>query len=338
LFKNVLNYEYIDLNSDFFKLGGNSIMSLKLIFKIEDLCKIQLTPNSFFQNSTPGKLSNLILNQKVNDYQSLVYLSSSINNELEDLYLVHCGVDLFFGGVECYIPMAKTIETLFNIIGVESRNLYSQENIIDNIDKIASIYVDEIIKHSPLKKHYFLGGWSLGGNIAHEMAYILETKYAVHTTVLLFDSINGTNKRIFQYSQQLNLKSHKISQSIEEFMEEWYQNAMVEYSHFPHYYIEKAKQVKIAEAKMLSNQQAKQLNNSKIVLIRCTQNENKPYLKETIDYVIKHEPYNGWDITCHNIEVCNVNSHHNNIFQIEESFNKLCNYILLNLTSHYKGN
>ncbi|MEI6187328.1 MAG: alpha/beta fold hydrolase [Alphaproteobacteria bacterium] len=109
-----------------------------------------------------------------------------MKNIRANMFMIHPGA----GGCEVYIDLAKKISEDFDCYGIDSYNMYSKDKI-DNLNKLADYYlsyIDNIMKQTNQKEYNILG-WSLGGQIALEIATILESRYVKKVNLYIIDTI-----------------------------------------------------------------------------------------------------------------------------------------------------
>ncbi|TZF95867.1 amino acid adenylation domain-containing protein, partial [Chryseobacterium panacisoli] len=178
-----LDPESIGIHDDFFRLGGNSIMAIKLISKIQMVLDVKVKIVDIFKEKTISKLTALI-GKYGKEYRAVSILNAVNNNP--NIFLIHPGN----GGSEVYQPLAEQLKTNYNCYGVDSYNLYHEEKI-DNLNQLAGYYLSHIeqIQEQTQQEEYILLGWSLGGNIALEMASQLEKRGCKKIKVYLLDTI-----------------------------------------------------------------------------------------------------------------------------------------------------
>ncbi|MCW1963754.1 non-ribosomal peptide synthetase [Chryseobacterium viscerum] len=178
-----LGPESISIHDDFFRLGGNSIMAIKLISKIQQVLDVKVKIVDVFKERTISKLAALI-GKYGKEYRTVSILNAVNNNP--NIFLIHPGN----GGSEVYQSLAERLKTNYDCYGVDSYNLYHEEKI-DNLNKLAEYYLDHIgrIQQQTQQEEYILLGWSLGGNIALEIASQLEKRGCKKIKVYLLDTI-----------------------------------------------------------------------------------------------------------------------------------------------------
>ena len=177
-----LKTDKVGINDDFFKLGGNSIMAIKLVNNINQCFKTSVRIIDIFLYKNIVSIINRIFQTK-QQYDTLIKLNNT--HDKTNLFMIHPG----HGGAEVYISLANTLHNSFTCHGIDSYNLYSKEKI-DNLKLLSQYYLSYIEK--TMKKsnqnHFYLLGWSLGGKIALEIASILETKGYKNITLYLLDT------------------------------------------------------------------------------------------------------------------------------------------------------
>ncbi|WP_428170905.1 thioesterase domain-containing protein [Chryseobacterium rhizosphaerae] len=118
------------------------------------------------------------------EYKPIVAFNQENSNP--KMFLIHPGN----GGCEVYQSLAEQLKAEYNCYGVDSYNLYNEEKI-SNLKGLAHYYLDHIddIRKDNHQEEYILLGWSLGGNIALEIASELENRGHQKITVYLLDTI-----------------------------------------------------------------------------------------------------------------------------------------------------
>ncbi|CAA7197537.1 Tyrocidine synthase 3 [Chryseobacterium potabilaquae] len=189
-----LDSESISIHDDFFRLGGNSIMAMKLIGKIYYHLKIRIKVTDIFYAKTIEKLSSIIKDYKMK-YKPVVDLNKEKGKS--NMFLIHPGR----GGCDVYNSLAEKLSQDYHCYGIDSYNLYNEDKI-DDLNRLALYYLDHIeeIQKDSEQKEYILLGWSLGGQIALEIASILEGKGHTNITVYLLDTILfGPDPELIKY-------------------------------------------------------------------------------------------------------------------------------------------
>ncbi|WP_164515127.1 alpha/beta fold hydrolase [Paenibacillus lentus] len=90
------------------------------------------------------------------------------------------------GHVHSYYELAQKIQTKYRFIGIQSPMVDIDPPFFNNLETLAQHYVEAVQaeqSHGP----YHLGGWSLGGLIAYEMAQILKKQKEEVQCLIIMD-------------------------------------------------------------------------------------------------------------------------------------------------------
>ncbi|ESP92186.1 non-ribosomal peptide synthetase [Pseudoalteromonas luteoviolacea] len=186
LWQSALSHSQIGISDDYFKLGGTSIAAIKLTQMINQTINCKLSVADLFNSPTVQGLASLIRNQ-ARDGQ-LVKRLNNFKAGLPTLVMIHAGS----GGCEVYQGLAAELSGSFNCLGIDNYNLINDQKI-SQLDVLAKVYYDEVCTHIELDKVQLVG-WSLGGNIALEMAGLFERNHNADIKVLLLDTIIKSGK------------------------------------------------------------------------------------------------------------------------------------------------
>ncbi|WP_426480020.1 amino acid adenylation domain-containing protein [Chryseobacterium sp. CBSDS_008] len=175
--------DHISIHDDFFRLGGNSIMAIKLVNTIYRQTGLQPKVIDVFNERTIDKLS-LIMTHSESEYRPVVTLNHA--KDKPNVFMIHPGGM----GCEVYKGLAERLKSDYQCYGLDSYNLYNNEKI-SNLHYLATYYLNhiEVLQKSNGQKEYILIGWCLGGQIALEIASILESRGHKDITVLMLDTI-----------------------------------------------------------------------------------------------------------------------------------------------------
>ncbi|GAA2106789.1 hypothetical protein GCM10009759_45330 [Kitasatospora saccharophila] len=113
----------------------------------------------------------------------LVPLSPGAADGLPTLFLVHA----IGGTVHPYAALAKALKDTYSVVGIEAFGLYGEGAPVDSLAEIVERYAAAVRAASP-DGPYLLGGWSMGGIVAFEMARRLERDGAEVRFVAVLDS------------------------------------------------------------------------------------------------------------------------------------------------------
>ena len=180
-----LSSDKVGISDNFFRMGGNSILAIRIISKLNEHFQAHLKISDIFVHQTIETLLPKIVQTK-DKYQAIMKLNNAEGGSKTNMFMVHSGIS----GCEVYIPLANRLSNHFTCYGVDSYNLYCTPKI-GKLRELALYYLNfiEKIMEESNQTDYYLLGWSLGGQIALEMASILEQKGVVNIKVYLLDTL-----------------------------------------------------------------------------------------------------------------------------------------------------
>ncbi|MFZ1006732.1 MAG: AMP-binding protein, partial [Candidatus Sulfotelmatobacter sp.] len=161
----------VSRNDNFFSLGGNSLLALRMLHRIRTEMDIALPLNAIFASATLADLASTIekLGQTKPSTSTVVSLHGGGG---PTAVLLHpLGGDIF-----AYRELTKAITSLdvpCQVLGVRSRALSNGRPEVNSIPEMIEGYTEDlknILSDSPL----ILVGWSLGGLIALSVGKQLE--------------------------------------------------------------------------------------------------------------------------------------------------------------------
>jgi len=164
IWEGLLDARPIGIQDDFFELGGHSLIAVQLIARIEQETGKRLPMAALFEGATIGRLSQLL-----RDETGTTGTSSSLlapiqpNGTRPPIFCVHAAG----GTVFCYTDLAKHLGQDQPVYGIQAPA--SPDTAVQTIEALASEYVKAVQGFQP-RGPYFLGGWSMGGLIAFEIA------------------------------------------------------------------------------------------------------------------------------------------------------------------------
>ncbi len=196
IWSDVLNVKPIARDDDFFALGGNSLLALRLFEQIHKSFGANLPLATLFEAPTISQLASIILNQKqkvLSSHSSLVNIQPY--GSKPPLFCIHA----VGGNVLNYHPLAKALGNDQPFYGLQSRGWDGRELSLTSIEEMADEYLQAIKSVQP-QGPYYLGGHSFGGFVAYEIACQLEQQGEAVAFVALFDCIGPktTDKNALQ--------------------------------------------------------------------------------------------------------------------------------------------
>lgn len=184
IWQTLLNVEPIRPDENYFDLGGDSSLAVRLFSRIEDEFKIKLPLATLFDAPTIGELTQVLHSELVsNRWSSAVSIQSS--GSRPPFFCIH-GAG---GNVLIYRELSKHLGPDQPFYGLQAQGLDGTSDPLSTIEEMASLYVKEIRKISP-HGPYFIGGYCMGGTVAYEVAQQLQAGGEEIALLGLFDTMN----------------------------------------------------------------------------------------------------------------------------------------------------
>ncbi|HWU90794.1 MAG TPA: amino acid adenylation domain-containing protein, partial [Kofleriaceae bacterium] len=175
IWQDVLRVERIGMHDNFFELGGHSLLATQLLGRLRRELGTPLSLKDLFEAQTPAKLVTRVGAAAPGLPANPIELRAG---GARPLFLVHA----VGGGVSSYVGLARDLPEGQAVFAFQARGLDGSEPPVETIEAMASRYVEElraVRAEGPLR----IGGWSMGGIIAFEMARQLGGE--VETLVLI---------------------------------------------------------------------------------------------------------------------------------------------------------
>lgn len=201
LWTEVLEISKISVHDDFLQIGGNSLRAVSLMAKINHAFQLHCPVAWLIENNHIRAQAHKIRTERTAlHYQSIVHFNRSFKKPA--LFLIHPA----FAGAEVYSELARLLNKDIPLYALESYNLNSGRPFIKNIETLAHQYVDNILTIQP-HGPYYLGGWSLGGLFAYEIAQQLIQKGETVNTLYLLDTKIYAKEYLTYLENKINLNS-----------------------------------------------------------------------------------------------------------------------------------
>ncbi|HEX4975989.1 MAG TPA: alpha/beta fold hydrolase, partial [Pseudomonadales bacterium] len=183
IWQRYLRLGHLDGNRGFFDLGGTSLIAIQVMADIKKQYRLDAPLDLFLLNSF-DEFSQAVL--KINSSQHveerLVVPLLPAKASSKKLFFVH-GIG---GGVLNYKALAAQLGDA-DVYGIQCRGLDGVSLPINDIKKMAALYVDAIKAIQSEGPYYLLGG-SMGGVVAFEMACQLQNRGDQLASLIMFDS------------------------------------------------------------------------------------------------------------------------------------------------------
>ncbi|WP_445251739.1 MULTISPECIES: non-ribosomal peptide synthetase [unclassified Microcoleus] len=160
----ILNAECVGIRDNFFDLGGDSLLAIRLINEINQQFERELPLSALFLNPTIEGLADSLSSETNSlEWSPLVAIKSRGKNP--PFFCVHP----IFGVVFPYCELAFGLGENQPFYGLQPKGIDGESSPLTSIEDMAADYIAALRTVQP-KGPYFLGGWSFGGLVAFEMA------------------------------------------------------------------------------------------------------------------------------------------------------------------------
>ncbi len=221
---NMLGLSQIGIDQNFFEAGGSSLQAAMLASELSVQLQLDVPTALFFDLADIGRIAQRLAvlhpdaiasrfgQATLDTYASQPNHGSQVETPafpplvvplrdtgtLSPLWMVHPPGGL----VACYRDLAAQMDPSRPFYALRSRGLHGQEKLPQSIEEMAAEYaqsIQSIQPHGP----YILGGWSLGGIIAFELARHLQSRGETVKRLVLLDTAmpEGSNPLVPQQQE-----------------------------------------------------------------------------------------------------------------------------------------
>ncbi len=164
IWEDLLGHHPIGVDEDFFRLGGDSLMAMSLMAQIVQRTGLTLPAAGIVRAPTIEKLAR-VLREDSNpaSWSPLVPLQTG-GAELP-FFCIHPGG----GNVLCYLQLSRRLGDKRPFYGIQCPGVDGIREPLTTIEAMAEEYVAAMRRVQP-KGPYAVGGWSVGGVVAYEVA------------------------------------------------------------------------------------------------------------------------------------------------------------------------
>ena len=160
----LLGVEGIGVHDDFFELGADSLITLRITDRIRNELGQEVPAHAAFRGSTVERMARA-LDQRADPAPSSPLVAIQPGGTRPPLFFVHPAAGIVFP----YFALARELGPDQPFYGLQARGLDGREPPDRTIEAMAKHYVEAIRAVQP-RGPYFLGGFSFGCLVAFEMA------------------------------------------------------------------------------------------------------------------------------------------------------------------------
>ncbi|MFZ0218715.1 MAG: amino acid adenylation domain-containing protein [Candidatus Aquirickettsiella sp.] len=273
IWSELFEIEEIGVHDNFFRIGGHSLLALRLVRLIEKKLGQKVSLANVFKYPTIKSLADFL--QANNEILPDALLSIQPIGKLPPLFLVHPA-----GGLS-----TPYLSLLFDnreqpIYGINNPYMNRQESGFSSLEEMAAAYVD-IVQTVQNTGPYRLGGWSFGGIVSLEMARQLQSKGKRVEIVVLMD----TNAKHQKTATKEDKSLEKLEPSLLESTQSIQEKEMIQREFY--------------NAVLLLSKYEIKYYEQRVILLKATENKTNQFC-------------NGWEVYLPKLEVYSVNGQHSN--------------------------
>uniref|UniRef100_UPI0035938371 alpha/beta fold hydrolase n=1 Tax=Aquiflexum sp. TaxID=1872584 RepID=UPI0035938371 len=325
-----LKKEKIDINADFFEIGGHSLLAVKVLSLIEKELDKKLPLNVIFKYPRIVDLAEYLEENNFHESSSHSLVSIKPNGSKPPFFIIH-GVG---STASIYFQLAKYIEDEQPIYGFEPKGLNGVDTPNNSLEEMAAFYISLMIKQYP-SGPYCLAGYSFGGYVAFEMARQLKAMGREVSKLILFDTSAYEDPAKMTLLKKIKLQLGKRLVNLGFAFKEpqgFYEQKSRSFKRKRDHVLIKLK----LQAKPETQKDPESIikvvakNNVKILeeykLSRYEGDLHLFKVKNRSDYIEDTEYY-GWSPLVKKVIVVNVSGHHDNIFKKPEILKEMAEKI-----------
>ncbi len=170
IWEKLLGKDSIDKDENFFELGGDSLLVLRLFVEIEKVIGESFSPSTIVQAPTIKQLTNVIAKGQKFDSSDLIF-PIQVRGSKTPIFAVPFIGDNGRG----FVRLSRLLGPDQPFYGFKSVGLDGKEKPIEQIELLAANYIREVESIQP-QGPYFLVGFCMGGLVAFEMAQQFHSK------------------------------------------------------------------------------------------------------------------------------------------------------------------
>ncbi|MFZ1010795.1 MAG: alpha/beta fold hydrolase [Candidatus Sulfotelmatobacter sp.] len=179
-----LGVEVVVPDQNFFDLGGDSSLAVRMFSQVEKLFGIKLPLATLYEAPTIEELA-VILRGEASNHRWSPLVPIQVAGSRPPFFCIH-GAG---GTILMYRELSQHLGGDQPFYGLQSQGLDGISPPLQRVDEMAAIYAREIRRAQP-QGPYFIGGYCMGGTVAYEVAQQLSKQGETVALLALFDTMN----------------------------------------------------------------------------------------------------------------------------------------------------
>jgi amino acid adenylation domain-containing protein len=330
IFCDCLKKEKIDINSDFFEIGGHSLMAVKVLSLLEKDLDKKLPLNVIFKYPRIVDLAEYIESKSIHADIENYLVPIKSNGDKPPLFIIH-GVG---STNSIYFQLAKHIDNDQPLYGYQPKGMNGFDTPNQSVEEMAAFYISLMIKQFP-SGPYNLAGYSFGGFVAFEMARQLKSMGKEVSKLILFDTSAFEDPDKLSLLKKIKLQLGKRLVNIAFAFKEpqgFYEQKSRSFNRKRDYVLIKLKLKAEPETqkdhesiiKVVAKNNVKILKKYKLIPY---EGDLHLFKVKNRSFYVEDTQYYGWAPLVRQVHVVNVSGHHDNIFKKPEILKEMAEKI-----------
>jgi thioesterase domain-containing protein len=185
IWEDVLGVRPVGVTDHFFDLGGNSFLAARLLIRVQQQLGHQLPVSTLLHAGDVESLARIVAGRgEASPVPTIVRLATG---GARPFFCVHP----IGGNVMCYVDLARCLGGARDFYGIQAPGLQGGAAPFTDVHAMAAHYLEQIRAVQP-QGPYLLGGWSMGGTVAFEIARQLAAQGEATQQLVLIDTETST--------------------------------------------------------------------------------------------------------------------------------------------------
>ncbi|HZW34326.1 MAG TPA: amino acid adenylation domain-containing protein, partial [Isosphaeraceae bacterium] len=182
IWEDLLAIRPVGVTDSFFDLGGHSLLAIRMLTRVEAAFGRALPLSSVFLGAAIADLAEM-LRRPVEPRAATPLVALQPAGASRPFFCVHPA-----GGIAyCFLELAQSLGADRPFYAFQAPGLEGDAEPFDSLERMAAHYIDAMRTVQPAGP-YHLGGWSLGGLVAYEMARQLTAQGQPVATLAVLDA------------------------------------------------------------------------------------------------------------------------------------------------------
>jgi acyl transferase domain-containing protein/thioesterase domain-containing protein len=190
IWRDLLGVGWLGVHDSFLEVGGDSLLAVQLISRLNQTFGVELPLRSLFETPTVAglaatveRLGGAAVSAREEPAAASSLVGIQTGGSRPPFFCVHPSG----GNVFCFAQLARRLGDDQPFYALQSKGLNAGDDPHETVEEMAAYYLEAVRGVRPTGP-YFLGGWSMGGLVAFEMARQLRERGEEVSLLALLDT------------------------------------------------------------------------------------------------------------------------------------------------------